>query len=207
MERLTLIIDVFEEKEQIAVALPSLTPPELIKSILQEFRELEYLDESPDDYLLLNTEDGVPLADEIILGNQLRDDDKLVMVEKERPLPSGTNRPSHPIYLRDQITGTVYKLHWLPAIIGRPDRNQSHDDWLAVNLERHKAGLRVSRRHIEITEHNGRYFASSTPRNPTYVKSIDGDDVLMGEEKRPLHHGDIIHLERSNIALKVIIRE
>jgi len=206
MDRLTLKIDVLEKKEQIAVALPSLTPPELIKSILQEFRELEYLSESPDEYALLKAEDDVPLDDNMAIGNQLRDETQLIMVEKERPLPSGTARPSHSIYLRDQTVGTVYPLQWMPTIIGRPDKNQSHDDWLAVNLERHKAGLRVSRRHLEIAEENGRYFVSGTPRNPAYIKRIDEGDVLVMEEKRPLHNGDMIHLERSNITLKFIVR-
>jgi len=206
MGRLTLKIDVFEEKEQTAVALSGLTPPELIKSILQEFRELSYLNESPDEYALLKADDDTPLDDEMAIGYQLRDDDRLIMVEKERPLPSGTACPSHSIYLRDQTVGTVYKLHWLPAIIGRPDKNQSHDDWLAVNLERHKAGLRVSRRHLEITEESGRYFVSGTPRNPTTIKGVDGGEMLVMEEKRPLHNGDVIHLERSNIALKFIVR-
>jgi len=206
MDRLTLKIDVLEKKEQIAVALPSLTPPELIESILQEFHELEYLSESPNEYALLKAEDDSPLNDDMAIGNQLRDDDHLVMIEKELPLPSGTSRPSHAIYLRDQTAGTVYKLQWMPAIVGRPDKNQSHDDWLAVNLERHKAGLRVSRRHLEITEENGRYFVSGTPRNPAYIKRIDEGDVLVMEEKRPLHNGDMIHLERSNITLKFIVR-
>jgi len=208
MDRLTLKIDVFEKKEQEAVALPSLTLTELIESILQEFRELEYLNELPDDYVLLKAEDDTPLEDDSVLGNQLQDDDHLVMVEKERPLPSGTVRPSRSIYLRDQAVGRVYPLQWLPAIVGRPDKNQSHDDWLAVNLERHKAGLRVSRRHLEITEKNGRYFVSGTPRNPARIRGVaDGEDVSVMEEKRPLRSGDTIHLERSNITLKFIVRE
>ena len=207
MDRLTLKIDVFEKKEQEAVALFDLTPTELIKSILQEFRELEYLNESPDEYVILKAEDDTPLDDDSVLGNQLQDDDYLVMAEKERPLPSGTVRPSHSIYLRDQTVGRVYPLQWLPAIVGRPDKNQSHDDWLAVNLERHKAGLRVSRRHLEITEKNGHYFVSGTPRNPTCIKGVDEGDVPVMEEKRPLYSGDIIHLERSNLTLKFIVRE
>lgn len=207
MDRLTLKIDVFEKKEQEAVALLGLTPTELIKSILQEFRELEYLNESPDEYVLLKAEDDTPLDDDSVLGNQLQDDDHLIMVEKERPLPSGTIRPSRSIYLRDQVIGRVYPLQWLPAIVGRPDKNQSHDDWLAVNLERHKAGLRVSRRHLEITEQNGRYFVDGTPRNPACIKGVDAGDVPVVEEKRQLRSGDIIHLERSNITLKFIVRE
>jgi len=204
--RLDLRIDVFEEKEQLAKALPNLTPPELVESILQEFRELEYLSGSPSHYKLLQAEDESPLDDEIALRHQLQDGSCLIMVEEEKPLPPKTARPAHPIYLREMAEGDVYKLHWLPAIVGRPDKNQPHNDWVAVDLERYAMGLRVSRRHAQITEENGQYFISSMSRNPTYVKDSEGNVTPVTEEKRPLHNGGVIHLERSNIALKFIIR-
>ncbi len=207
MERMTLYIDVFDEKRQEAEALPILTPPELIKSILQEFTELEYLSESSDEYVLLQTENYTPLHDDKPIRAQLKNKEHLVMVEKEKPLPNGTNRPTNAIYLRDQTAGNVYKVQWLPAVIGRPDKNKSHDDWLAVNLEQHDMGLRVSRRHLQLTEENGRYFITGTPRNPALIKRINENNVSVNEKKRPLSNADIIHLERSNIDLKFIIRE
>ncbi len=51
--RLDLRIDVFEKANQRALAMPNLTPPELIEAILLEFRELEYLSNKPADYLLI----------------------------------------------------------------------------------------------------------------------------------------------------------
>ena len=207
MERMTLYIDVFDEKKQEAEALSALTPSKLIKSILQEFSELEYLSESPDEYLLLQAESNTPLHDDKPIGIQLKNKEHLVMTEKEKSLPNGTNRPTNNIYLRDQVTGDVYKVRWLPAVIGRPDKSKSHDDWLSVNLEQHNMGLRVSRRHLQLTEENGRYFLTGTPRNPTLIKGVDGDRVSVTEKKRPLSNADIIHLERSNIDLKFIIRE
>ncbi len=148
----------------------------------------------------------MPLNDEEPLQNQLGNGSKLIIVENEEPLPPQTSRPSDPIYLREQASGKVYKLHWQPAIIGRPDKNQTMNDQVAVNLDSYKTGLRVSRRHAQITEKNGTYFINSMSRNPTSIKGEEGNPIPVSAEKRPLHNGDLIHLERSNITLKFIIR-
>ena len=206
-KRLELRVDVFEKTDQLALPLPSLTPPEFVEAILQEFRELEYLSDSPSDYQLLKADDQSPLVAEEKLNQQLNNGGRLVLVEDDAPLPDNTKRPSAPIYLREQVTGKVYKLHWLPSIIGRPDKNQALNDQVAVDLEQYKTGLRVSRRHAQITEKDGQYFIHSMSRNPTAIKDSEGNMMPVTEEKRPLHNGDIIHLERSNIALKFIIRQ
>lgn len=206
-KRLELRVDVFEKTEQRALPLPTLTPPEFVEAILQEFRELEYLSDSPANYRLVKAADQSPLETEEKLDQQLTPGERLALVEEETPLPTGTRRPTHPIYLREQVTGKVYKLHWLPAIVGRPDKNQALNDQVAVDLERYKTGLRVSRRHIQITEKDGQYFIHSLSRNPTALKDEEGNMTPVTEEKRPLHNGDVIHLERSNIALKFIIRQ
>ncbi len=204
--RLDVRIDVFEEENQWGKPLSSLKPPELITAILQEFRELEYLSGEADDYLLVKKEDMSPLDPEEPLKKQLSNEAPLVLWEQERPLPPGTKRPSHPLYLRDQAAGKVFKLDWLPAIIGRPDKNQPHDDWLAVNLESYPTGLRVSRRHAQITEKDGRYYINSLSRNPAILKRAAGGDAPIGENRTPLTNGDVIFLERSNISLKFIER-
>lgn len=206
-KRLNLRVDVFEKTDQLALPLPSLTPPEFIEAILQEFRELEYLSSSPADYALLKADDQSPLIAEEKLNQQVKDGGRLVLIEGEVPLPGSTRQPTHPIYLREQVTGRVYKLHWVPAIIGRPDKNQALNDQVAVDLERYKTGLRVSRRHAQITEKDGQYFISGMSRNPTSIKDNEGDLTPVTEEKRPLQNGDVIHLERSNISLKFIIRQ
>jgi len=205
--RLELMIDVFEKRGQRAMPLPTLMSSELVEAILQEFRELEYLGDSPAHYSLLKAADETPLNDEEPLRNQLAKGSRLVLVENEVPLPAKTARPSDPIYLRDQASGKVYKLNWQPAIIGRPDKNQPHNDRVAVDLETYKTGLRVSRRHAQITEENGRYFIQSMSKNPTAIKRGDDEPIVVTEEKRPLQNGDIIHLVRSNITLKFIIRQ
>ena len=205
--RLDLRIDVFEEENQWAKPLASLKPPELIAATLQEFRELEYLSGEADDYLLVKKEDMAPLDPEEPLQKQLANEAHLVLWEKERPLPDGAKRPSHPLYLRDQAAGRVFKLDWIPAIIGRPDPNQPHDDWLAVNLEAYPTGLRVSRRHAQITEKDGRCFINSLSRNPAILKKADGGETDIGEKPVPLDNGDVVFLERSNISLKFIVRD
>lgn len=204
--RLDLTIDVFEEKGQRAWPLAELTPAELIAAILEEFRELEYLSDDPADYLLRKRADGEALEEEAQIRHQLLGGDgDLVLVEREQPLPRRAQRPSRPIYLRELSSGRVYKLDWIPAIIGRPDAKQPHDDWVAVNLEMYKMGLRVSRRHAQITEQNGRFFVQSMSRNPTTLKTGEETRPVMPEPQM-LHNGDLIQLDRSDITLKFIIR-
>jgi hypothetical protein len=203
-----LKIDVFDKAQQWAKPLPTLKPVELIEAILQEFRELEFLSDSAADYYLTQSENGEgQLHEDTSLAQQLTNNSRLKLLEVERPLPQGTERPSTAIYLREQASGKVYKLHWLPAIIGRPDNNQAGDERISVDLEAYRTGLRVSRRHAQITEKDGRYFIESASRNPTSLKDEAGESVAVTEEKQPLKHGDVIQLERSNIALKFIIRE
>ncbi|MCB8977455.1 MAG: FHA domain-containing protein [Ardenticatenaceae bacterium] len=206
-KRFDLRIDIFERKAQWAKPLPTLKPAELVEAILQEFQEVEYLSKSATDYYLAQVEDETAvLQEDVSLQEQLPNESRLQLREVERPLPKGTSRPSQAIYVRELVSGKVYKLNWLPAIIGRPDKNQPNDDWIAVDLESYKTGLRVSRRHAQITEQNGRYFIESLSRNPTLLKDAEGNVETVGDEKRPLQHGDTIQLERSNIALKFIVR-
>lgn len=204
--RLELQIDVFEKTNQRALALPDLTPPQLIDAILKEFRELEYLGDAPADYQLRKVQDRSPLADDHPLGEQLQPGERLMVIENGVPLPPNTQPPIQPVYLREQSMGKVYKLHWQPAIIGRPDRNQANPEPVAINLEGYKTGLRVSRRQAKITEENGRYFIESMSDNPTIIKRDNGATLPVAPEKQPLQNGDIIYLERSNIALKFIVR-
>ena len=207
-KRLDLRIDVFDQLAQWAKPLPTLKPPEFVDAILQEFQELEYLSDTSADYRLVPADDeAASLQEDVQLAQQVANESRLKLLEVERPLPPGTKQPSQAIYLRDVASGKVFKLHWLPAIIGRPDKNQPHDDRIAVDLESYQTGLRVSRRHAQITEQNGRFIIESLSRNPTTVKNEEGAVEEVGDKKRPLQHGDLIQLERSNITLKFIVRQ
>lgn len=205
--RLDLWIDVFEKTEQRALPLPTLKPVELVEAILLEFRELEYLGDLPTDYYLAQGEAATRLVEEEPLSQQVANEARLRLAEVEMPLPKGSKRSPDAVYLRELGSGKVYKLHWLPAIIGRPDKGQPYNELIGVNLESAKTGLRVSRRHAQITERNGRYYIESMSRNPTLLKSGAEEVVTVTGEKRPLQHGDIIELARSNIAFKFIVRQ
>jgi len=202
-----LRIDVFEQQNQRASVLPTLTSAALVDAIVQEFREIEYLSDNPADYRLHKANEPTPLGEEVTVA-QLAQEERLTLVEAEVPIPAGAQRPTHPIYLREQQSGKVYKLHWCPAIIGRPDAGQAHNERLAVNLEGYKSGLRVSRRHASIVEEQGQYFVYSlSPRNPTYHQSAADQRELITEHKHPLRHGDTLFFEGSDITLKFLIRD
>lgn len=205
--RRTLRIDVFEQPNQRASALLSLTPTDLVRAIVQEFREIEYLSDNPADYRLCKANGQMPLADETTVA-QLAPDERLTLVEMVQPVPNGAQRPTRAIYLREQQSGAVYKLHWSPAIIGRPDSTQSHNDWLAVNMESYPSGLRVSRRHLCIVEQADQYFVYSlSPRNSAYHQTAAGHRTLLTEAHHPLQHGDTLFLEGSELTLKFLIRD
>lgn len=204
--RLELFIDVFDQPRQRALTLPTLTSGELLTSILQEFREYDFLSDNPGEYQLIKIEDNSPLESGKAIGEQLQQKaPNLRFVEQEVAAPNGTVRPSQPIYLREQVSGKVYKLHWLPALIGRSDPDAADNERLAVNLDSAQAGLRVSRRHASITEENGQFYVTSLSQNPTSIL-IDGNTATISR-RWPLQNGTVIHLDRSGISFKFIIRQ
>ncbi|HHY54538.1 MAG TPA: FHA domain-containing protein [Chloroflexi bacterium] len=208
-DRLDLTIDVLELPAQHAAALWTLAPQELIAATLQEFRELEQLGIDPGDYQLLDAQSGAPL-DEKPLDDLFAKDAKdihLKLVEKPVPVPRGAQSAPEPLYLREQATGRVYRLGWLPAIIGRPDRNLPDNHLLAVNLEALPTGLRVSRRHVRLSEQGGQYFVQRMSGNPTVLRRTTGETInLLDASRMPIDSGDLIVLERSQITLKFLIR-
>ena len=207
--RLELFIDVFDQPRQRALALPTISRNELVASILQEFREFDFLSDNPAQYQLLKADDNSPLSDEKPVGEQqVTKGQHLRFAEQDLPLPEGTTRPSLPIYLRDLGSGKVYKLHWLPAIIGRPDPDADATDnaQLAVDLESEQTGLRVSRRHASISEENGQFYVASLSQNPTSIQDSDGNTATIGRRWK-LQNGNVIHLDRSGISFKFIVRQ
>ena len=203
--RLELYIDVFEKQKQKALALPTLTAPELVEAILHEFRELEYLTQDPDHYHL-NIEGQGMLSDERPLGELVSHGATLKLVEPDMALPRGTKQLSQPAYLRDMAESVVYRLAWQPSVIGRPDQSQGNDEWIAVDLQNHKSGLRVSRRHARIIEANGTFMIEGMSKNPTSVRHENGGETPVGSRPVPLASGDVIYLERAGISLKFLTR-
>ncbi|HEY0607059.1 MAG TPA: FHA domain-containing protein [Herpetosiphonaceae bacterium] len=205
--RLELSIDVFEEKQQRALVMPTLTAHELIEAIIKEFRSLAYLSGSPSAYTLRRSRDGAALEPAQPLVQQLTSGDHLVLAEDEPPLPEGTQRPSKHAYLREEGGDKVYKLHWCPAIIGRPDDTLPHNERLVVNLASHPRGLRVSRRHAQISEDNGRFYIQGLSQNATTIKDAQGGEIRLDNQPVPLEHGQLITLDQSQITLKFILRD
>lgn len=208
--RLELFIDVFGLKRQRALALPTLLPGEFVGAVLQEFRELEFLGEDPESYKIFKVlKDGnrAELDKASPLEKQLASQEQLVLVENIRPLPKDAKRPTQRVYLREQPMGTVYKLHWHPAIIGRLDARQANNELVAIDLTNHAMGLRVSRRHAQISEENGQYMLEGLSSNPTSIMDAQGTKKTLDGRKLPLSNGDIILLDHSQIALKFIIRD
>jgi len=208
--RIELFIDIFDHLNQRAQALPTITPPELIGALLQEFTELSFLGDEPHRYQLYKHADQEPLRPTIPLIEQVNSGEHLRLREEEAALPTATTRPSRRLYLRELSTRKVFPIDWVPAIIGRNAPNQPDNDQVAVDLEPFPTGLRVSRRHALITEEAGQFYVTSLSDNPTALKAAHGTDgqllpvttapVVLGAGKR-------IHLERSGIDLQVIVRE
>lgn len=203
-DRLELFIDVFDHAQQRALALPTLNPRTLIAAILQEFRELEFLSANPAEYQLVQAADQTPLQEEQPLAKQVSNGQHLRLLERELSLPKGGEPPPLPLYLRDTATNKVFKVHWLPAIIGRLDPQVRDNELVAVNLEEYPTGLCVSRRHARIIRENGQLLLVSISSNPTALITNQGPKPVT--QPQPLQSGDVIHLERSDISLKVIMR-
>lgn len=205
--RIELLIDVFDQAAQRAIALPTLLPAELVAAVIEEFREIEFLGSDPARYQLIKTATRTALDEQVRLGQQLAAGDRLALAERQEALPPGTQPPSRQIYLRDQSNGTVYKLGWQPAIIGRADVTQKDNQQVAVNLGAHPAGQRVSRRHAQIVEVKGQFFLEQLAQNPTIVKAKEGATTRVERDRCRIQHGDTIVLENSQIVLKFIVRD
>lgn len=205
--RIELVIDVFDQAAQRAIALSTLLPSDLVAAVIEEFSEIEFLGSDPARYQLIKAATGTALDPQARVGDQLATGDRLTLVEREEPLPPGTQPPSRPIYLRDQISGVVYKLGWQPAIIGRPDATQKDNQQIAVDLSMHDAGQRVSRRHARIVESKGQFYVEHLAQNPTIVKDTQGATTRVERDRSLIHSGDTIVLENSQIALKFIVRD
>ena len=203
-KRLGIKVDVLAMKVERAQVLPTLTPIDLMKVILAEFQELPHLGNNPGAYSLVKANERTELNPMQPLGEQLKEGDQVALVEKGVPVPSGAKAASQAIYLREQSTGTVYKLSWLPAIIGRSDDARPQNELVAANLDGYATGSRVSRRQAMIMEEGGTYWIKSMSENALSIITADRAIREVGIDKQPLAIGDQIHLVRSDIRLKFI---
>lgn len=201
-------IDIFDHENQRAIVQGHITPLDLITAILTEFSEIEYLGANPLDYELCKADCDAPLRDNEAISDQVNPECRLKLVEREAPLPTGARRPSHPVYLREQTSGITYRLQWLPAIVGRCSESLPQNELIAVDLGVYPTGLRVSRRHVMITEEEGKYYAQSLSANPISLVRLDGrEQVPLAEARQRLYCGDLLQLERSDLKLKFVVRD
>ena len=206
-KRIDLYVDVFEELEQLASARRELMPDELIKAILLEFQELTYLTDDPAQYDLVRLDTDEPLDPAVSIGAQLRDGIRLKLVERRLQPPRRAAVPPANLYLTDQATGKVYRLPWLPAIVGRDDKNQPQNDLVAVDLSSSPTGLRVSRRHVMISGDTDGYSVACLSSNPATVIRGEAQQPLTAGKLQDLEDGDFILLDRSNIRLRFMVRK
>jgi hypothetical protein len=205
---LDLLIDIFDFVQQPARVLSKIKPPQLIEAIIQEFREIEYLADDPAQYFLARVDDGASLDDSVELGRQhLTPRARLVLRERSVVAPEGALPLSWRIYLREQSLGRVYRLPWQPAIVGRRAESQAQGEaqQIAVDLQPFPTGLRVSRRHLSIGESGGQLTVENLSNNPAFIQRAGEVPVAIEAGKTPLLAGDVILLERSQIALKVLL--
>lgn len=205
---LDLLIDIFDLASQPAQVLPKIKPPQLVEAIIQEFREIECLADDPAQYYLARADDETPLDDDMELGRQrLAPGAHLLLCERAVVAPEGAQPFRRRVYLREQSLGKVYRLAWQPAIIGRRAENQAPGEvqQIAVDLQPFPTGLRVSRRHLSISESDGDLVVENLSNNPVFIQRAGGVQIPIQADKTSLLADDIIFLERSQIALKVLL--
>lgn len=223
-KRIEVMVDVLDHPNQRALPLANLTAGEFIAAILQEFRDIEYVGIDPSDYRLLRSDNGevnpdhelgaelaAPVAATAVRAADAAGDSNpeaalphLRLVECVRKTPPNAQPAAARLYLREEATGRVYRLAWLPAIIGRSDPAVLADALVAANLEPLPTGLRVSRRHIRIVEAGTHLYAECLSNNPASVRRAGGVTIPLGRTRQEIVSGDVLYLDRAEIALKFI---
>lgn len=208
-KRIECFIDVFNLAGQRALVRREITPSEIIQAVIDEFAdEIVYLGKNATSYQICRGDDGNPLDISIPVEKQIRTGDKLVLTEKAQGRPAEAKALPNPFYLREVSHGYVYKIPWLPAIIGRSDPNMSENEMVAVDLQNLASGVRVSRRHVRMLTRDGVIYLELCSRNPaSLIRATDGNREELQEHRLlALHHGDRLKLERSDVTLQVIFQ-
>lgn len=202
---LELVFDVFDETGQRASVLKTLRVVDLMDEIVIEFDELDpdapvayglYLEGSDRQLELGQTllDQGVQPGDRLIFG-WARD----LFRAQRRPVTTPGQAT-----LQELNSRVMFPIEWQPAIIGRPDADQTHNALLTANLEWLSNSHRVSRQHAQISERDGKYFLESLEaNNPTFINR----ETLEIGKKYALSTGDQIALGHSGITLGFDLRE
>lgn len=199
---LELKFDIFDETDQKASVLKSLTASDLIEEITGEFKELD--PDTSGGYALYLEGTERPLDGSRALEEQgIQSGDKLIFTWARDPNRSGRKALSKKTSysLLEETSQVIFPIEWQPALIGRPDVDNDHNELLAVNLQWLPEGRRVSHRHAQITEmKGGLYLERLAGNNPTY---LNGKELDVGTRHK-LKVKDTIRLGHSDIRLKVM---
>lgn len=205
--RLELFVDVFDQESQRAWVLPTLTPRELVAAILAEFQEIAYLGTEPSTYRLQRRGDGPPLDPTQPLAGQVADQERLYLAELAPPMPAGAREATQPLYLREERAGTLFRIHWHPAVVGRVSEGDPQSEWVAVDLRSFPTAKRASRRHLKLWEEEGHCYVANLSSNPaTLLRPDQPEQPLLLEAPLLLHPGDTLRLDRAGILLRVLVR-
>ena len=173
----------------------SLSISRLIEEILKEFKDLDHA--NPLIYAIYNHGSENPFPNQATLAKlDIRSQDELdfryVGISGRRPL-----KPDQYFFLTDE-TGKTHEVTWYPAVLGRPTGALEENSLLAVDLQFHRDGQKISRRHAKIAFMDGEYYIESlSAENPTYINN----DPLPIKGLRKISNGDHIYLGKPKIKL------
>ena len=105
--RLEITLDVFNLTNQRAQPLANLTTTEFIDATLDEFGEVDYLSNQPEQYELIDVSNSEPLRDDVPLGEQIGNDAHLALIDRQLPIPRGARPLKDDVYVREMGSGTV----------------------------------------------------------------------------------------------------
>ncbi len=199
---LELTFDIFDEPDQKASALKTLTAEQMIREIIKEFEDLDQ--NNAGNFALTLKDTDKPLeAGKGLFDQGVQDGDILIFnwargkLNRRKPL-TGTRKA----VLREEVSGAVFPIEWQPAIIGRPDIDPTQNELLAANVEWLPNSRRVSRWHARISEKDGEFFLEAlVSNNATY---INGAPISVGAQAA-LRTGDKISLGMSKIVLTFLL--
>lgn len=208
VQRIECFIDILHHTQERALIRPDIMPPELVQAVIEEFAgEMHLLGRNASAYTIWLLDEEKELDPGRQVGAQVRPGARLALRERERPRPPGAQPLVRPFYLREINQGYLYKVPWLPAIIGRPDPGLAENELVLVDLHDLPNGARVSRRHVRLLERDGEIFAERCARNPVTLLRAGGGEENLADHLLPLRPGDKIRLDRSQILLEVLLPE
>ncbi|MFQ3536440.1 MAG: FHA domain-containing protein [Aggregatilineales bacterium] len=200
MTRLVVTIssDLFDNPEQEASIRENLLVRNLIEETIKEFNLPEdalYALRIESSGRLLDPEktleqQGVKTGERLTFSRERRAARREAVLGggASRIMFSTTKRP----FFREDSRGTIFDIHFHPAIIGRPDHsNPASRELLAVNLEGYEGAKSVSRYHARITEDNGQFYIESlAEHNPAYLNN----SIVRIGERRVMYPGDKVRV-------------